>query len=99
VVAVFAEPRRMEVCAKERDANHATDDGYAEAWRSAAIVFVHPVPGDPSSSKLEIHATNRGPFHKGRIAWERELPACLDDAVAHRAASHPGGATPIRPLR
>ena len=98
VTAVFAEPRRMEVCAKERDAKHATDDGYGEPWRSAVIVFVHPVPGDPSASKLEIHATNRGPFHKGRIAWEQELPALFADAVAHREASHPGGSTPIRPL-
>ena len=100
VVAVFTEPRRLEVVAKERDAAHATDDWYGEPWRSAAIVFVHPVPGDASSSKLEIHAMDRGPFHKGRIAWESELPSLFADAVARRAAfSHPGEATPIRPLR
>lgn len=99
VTAVFAEPRRMEVVAKERDAAHATEDWYGPAWRSAVIVFVHPVPGDASASKLEIHATNRGPFHKGVIAWERELPGLLADAVAHRESSHPGGGTPIRPLK
>lgn len=99
VTAVFAAPRRLEVVAKERDAAHATEDWYGPNWRSAVIVFVHPVPGDPSASKLEIHAMDRGPFHKGRIAWERELPPLLRDAATHRESSHPGGSTPIRPLK
>ena len=93
VVAVFEEPRRGEVSAKEREAKLATEDTYAEKWRSAVIVFVHPVPGDEGSSKIEIHSEQRGPFHAGNIRWDVELPRLLDDAVAHR------GTTPSRPLK
>ena len=93
VVAVFAEPRRGEVCAKERQAGLATDDTYGEEWTSAVIVFVHPVVGDATSSKVEIHAAQRGAFSKGEVRFDRELPPLLDDAVAHR------GTTPIRSLR
>lgn len=93
VVAVFEDAHRGEVCAKERESKLATEDTYAEAWRSAVVVFVHPVPGEATSSKLEIHATQRGPFHMGDIDWEAELPPLFAEAVAHR------GTTPIRPLR
>ena len=93
VVAVFEVACRGEVVGKERDSKLATEDTYSEAFRSAVIVFVHPVPGDENSSKLEIHAMQRGPFHTGSIGWEAELPPLLDDAVAHR------GTTPIRPLK
>lgn len=93
VVAVFEEPQRGEVCAKEREPKLALEDTYADPWKSAVIVFVHPVPGDEGSSKVEIHSEQRGPFHAGNIRWEIELPPLLDDAVAHR------GATPIRPLK
>lgn len=90
--AVFAEPRRGEVCGKEREGAATLDDTYAEAWRSAVIVFVHPVPDDERASKVEFHATQRGAFTKGNIRWETELPPALDEAVRTRVA-------PIRPLR
>lgn len=93
VVAVFEDPRRGEVCAKERDAKLATEDTYADDWRSAVVVFVHPVPGNPAASKVEFHAMQAGPFDRGTVHWDVEFPAALDDAVAHR------GTTPIRPLR
>jgi hypothetical protein len=93
VVAVFEEPHRGEVSAKEREAKLATADTYADAWKSAVIVFVHPVPGDDGSSKVEFHSAQKGPFDAGCIRWDAELPLLLDDAVAHR------GTTPIRPLK
>jgi len=93
VVAVFEAPLRGEVCAKERSTELSTEDTYSETWTSAVIVFVHPVPGDEGSSKVEFHAARKGPFHKGNVRWEAELPALLDDAVAHR------GSRPIRPLK
>ena len=94
VVAVFEDAHRGEVCAKERESKLATEDTYAEAWRSAVVVFVHPVPGErrrrPNSRSTRRSAA---PFHMGDIDWEAELPPLFDDAVAHR------GTTPIRPLR
>lgn len=93
VAAVFADRRTLEVVAKERSGKAAADDRYGEPFRSAVVVMVHPAAGGASGCRVEIHAANRGPFHRGRIAWERELPPLLDDAVRHR------GATPIRPLR
>jgi hypothetical protein len=92
VAAVFPNRKAHEVVAKERAGKDRYDDWYAPDWRSAVVVYVHPVPGDDGRSKLEIHATNRGPFHKGCIAWCAELPALLDAAVARRGS---GG---IRPL-
>ena len=93
VVAVFDSPSRGEVSAKEREGKLVTEDTYSETWDSAVVVFVHPVPGNDTCSKVEIHAAVKGPGHTGRIRWEVELPPLLDDAVAHR------GETPIRPLR
>jgi hypothetical protein len=92
VAAVFPNRKAFEVVAKERTGKDKHDDWYAPDWRSAVVVYVHPVPGDDARSKLEIHATNRGPFHRGAIAWQRELPALIDAAVARRG---PGR---IRPL-
>ena len=84
VVAVFPNPHAGEVVAKERKGKDAYDDWYAPAWVSAVVVIVHPVADDPKRSRVEIHATNRGPFHRGRIAWEAEVPPLLDRAVADR---------------
>lgn len=93
VVAVFEEPGRGEVIAKERAGKDAADDFYAPAFRSAVAVWVHPVPDAPGRCRVEVHAVQRGPFHRGSIDWERELPPLLDAAAARR------GTTPIRPLR
>jgi hypothetical protein len=92
VPAVFPNRRAYEVVAKERTGKDRYDDWYAPDWVSAVVVYVHPVMGDEARSKLEIHATNRGPFHKGSIAWQSELPGLLDAAVLRRG---PGR---IRPL-
>ncbi len=93
VVGVFEKPRRGEVYAKEREPKLALEDTYADKWTSAVMVFVHPVPGDATSSKIEIHTAQRGPFHAGCIRWDVELPPLIDDAVLHR------GTTPIRSLK
>ncbi len=93
VVAVFPNARAAEVIAKERLGEAAADDWYGPPARSMVVVMVHPAGGGGPGSRVEIHATDRGPFHRGNIAWERELPPLLDQAVRHR------GATPIRPLR
>jgi hypothetical protein len=92
VVAVFVEPRQQVVVAKEREGKEALDDSYAPAFRSAVVVFVHAVPGDAGRCRVEVHACHRGPFRRGTVDWEREVPALLDDAVAKRRA-------PLRPLR
>lgn len=92
VPAVFANERTLTVVAKERKGKDAWVDDYSPEWHSAVIVFVHRVVGNPDACRVEIHATNRGTFHKGSIAWEQVLPGRLDEAVAKR------GRTPIRPL-
>jgi hypothetical protein len=84
VVGVYPNPHAMEVVAKERAAKDEWDDRYDTKWLSAAIVIVHPVPSEPGRSKVEIHAIDRGPFHKGRIAWEAELPLLLAQYAATR---------------
>lgn len=92
VVAVFENPRAREVVGKERKASQSHDDWYAPDWLSAVIVFVHPVDGDDGRSRIEIHSTNRGKAWRGTIAWEAELPALIDEAVARRGEGR------IRPL-
>ncbi|MCC7139928.1 MAG: hypothetical protein IT460_16015 [Planctomycetes bacterium] len=93
VVAVAEEPRFRRVFAKERAGKDAADDFYGPAFRSAVAVFVHPVDDAPGRCRVEVHAVQRGPFHRGSIDWEREVPPLLDEAVRRR------GTTPIRPLR
>lgn len=92
VVAVFPEPRASLVVAKERAGEDALDDAYAPAFRTAVVVFVHPVEGRPDRARTEVHAIRRGPFHGGVRDWEREVPPLLEAAVAARRA-------PLAPLR
>jgi hypothetical protein len=92
VAAVFPNRKGFEVVAKERFGKDRYDDWYSPDWHSAVVVYIHPVMGDDARSKLEIHSTNRGRFHRGRINWQGELPALIDAAVAKRG---PGR---IRPL-
>ena len=92
VPAVFENDRTMSVIAKERKGKEAWVDDYSPEWHSAVLVYVHRVVGNPNVSRVEIHATDRGPFHQGCIEWAAVLPGRIDDAVAKR------GRTPIRPL-
>jgi hypothetical protein len=81
-VAVFKNLDAREVIAKERPPELAHEDSYAPRWVSAVVVTVHPVAGDPGRSRVEAHAVSKGVFTRGRIDWEREVPALLDAAVA-----------------
>jgi hypothetical protein len=94
LAAIFPNPVRREVVAKERTPDRAHDDAYAPAFRSAVLVGVDPLPGRPGRSRVEIHATHRGPFHRGAVAWERDLPRWIDETLAERGprlAPIPGG--------
>jgi hypothetical protein len=87
VVAVFPNPRALEVVAKERKPELADETDYAPPWVSAVVVIVHPVADDPGRSRVEVHATQRGTFHFGVIDWEREIPPLIDRLVAERKAA------------
>lgn len=84
VSAVWAKPHRGEVYAKERTPGEATDDGYQAEFRSAMIAFVHPVPGRPGASQVEIHSLHRGPFHQGAVWWRRDMPRWIDEVMARK---------------
>jgi hypothetical protein len=84
VTAIWVKPRRGEVYAKERTADLAADDFYDGPFRTAMIAFVHPVPGRPDASRVEIHAITRGPFHGGAVQWERDMPGWIDEALSER---------------
>jgi hypothetical protein len=92
VAAVFPNRKAYEVVAKERHGKDRYDDWYSPEWRSAVVVYVHPVLGDDARSKLEIHGMHRGAFHRGCIEWECDLPAQIDAAVAARGSGR------VRPL-
>lgn len=84
VEGVWVSKRRLEVIAKERDPEDAHREKYGLPFRSAVLVFVHPILGEPEASSVEIHATQRGPFHKGQVAWQRNLPRWIDDVMRER---------------
>ena len=86
VTAVFASPARGEVVAKERAPADAKNTGYEGAFRTAMVAIVHPVAGRPQASRVEIHALQRGPFHGGQVAWERDMPRWIHEVIAERAA-------------
>jgi hypothetical protein len=91
--AVWTNRRRGEVTAKEQTRGDPGDPSYADDWSSAVVVTVHPVAGDASRSRVEVHGVRRGVFERGSVDWEREVPPRLDAAVS-------GGALdPIRPIR
>jgi hypothetical protein len=93
VTAIFVSERYREVIAKERTAEQASSDAYSDAFRTAVVAMVDPVPGKPGSSRVEIHAMHRGPFHRGSVAWERDLPTWIDEVLGER------GRAPGRVLR
>jgi hypothetical protein len=81
VQAIFVSRRYGEVIAKEREAELAGDDSYEPPFRSAMVATVHAIPGEPNTCRVEIHATDRGPFHKGRVEWERDMPRWIDQVL------------------
>lgn len=95
VQAVFMSEERREIIAKERGLEDAADDGYAKPFRSAMIAFVHPVPGQPTHARVEVHAMERGPFHSGDVEWERDMPRWIEQAL-REPADRPGRITPLR---
>lgn len=92
VQAVFVYEGAREVVAKERAGVEGRSTGYPAAFRTAMYAAVLPVRGDPGSSRVEIHAMQRGPFHKGVVQWQRDMPRWIDEVIAERSA-------PIAPLK
>ena len=84
VEGVYVSKRRGEVIAKEREPEKAAATKYSLPFRSAVLVVVHPIVGEPEASRVEMHAMERGPFHKGRVAWQRDLPGWIDDVLRQR---------------
>lgn len=84
VAGVYVSKRRGEVIAKEREPDKAHLEKYGLPFRSAVFVVVHPVQGEPNVSKVEMHSTHRGPFHKGHVAWQRDLPVWIADVLRQR---------------
>ena len=82
VTAVFVSERYREVIAKERAVDAKDPDSYSEVFRSAVVAMVDPVPGRPDACRVEIHAMNRGPFHRGAVKWERDLPGWIREALS-----------------
>ena len=82
-VKVYASKHYREVVAKEFEKHSAT---YKDTFRTAAIAIVHPVAGDASRSRVEMHHTRRGPFHGGSVRWQAGLPGWIDAELAERAA-------------
>ena len=78
-----------EVVAKERAPDAPADPGYSEDWRTAVVVTVHPVEGEPGASRVEIHAGRRSPLLGGRNDWQRSLPGWIDEVRRERAAARP----------
>jgi hypothetical protein len=53
------------------------------------IAFVHPVSGNPDASRVEIHATQRGPSHRGVVRWLCDIPRWIDEVMAKRIRAIP----------
>ena len=86
VQAVFVYELAREVVAKERSGKDGRDTAYEDPWRTAMYAAVLPARGDPKSSRVEIHAMQRGPFHKGVVQWQRDMPGWIDEVIAEREA-------------
>ncbi len=95
VRAIFVSERSGEVVAKERAGDDADYEGYDKPFRSAMVATVHPILGEGERSKLEIHAMHRGPFRRGHVQWERDMPRWIDEVLAARANPQ----SRIRPIK
>lgn len=80
-VEVYVSKRYGEVLAKEFG---EPGKGYGDPFRSAALAIVHPVVDRPHQSRVETHTIERGPFHRGSVAWRQRLPAWIAAALAQR---------------
>lgn len=78
---------RREVVAKERDACDNEERSYSKPFKSALYAVVHPILDDPGACRVEMHATNRGPLHQGKVNWIRDMPGWIDEVLAEPAAS------------
>jgi hypothetical protein len=87
VQAVFVYENGREVVAKERTLDEANDTDYKPTWRTAMFAVVYPVVGRKDASRVEIHAVQRGPFHRGVVQWTRDMPRWIDEVLAERAAA------------
>lgn len=92
VQAVFVYEDAREVVAKERSGKDGREAAYDEPFRTAMYAAVFPVTGDPTRCRVEIHAVQRGPFHRGVVQWQRDMPGWIDAALAEREA-------PVMPIR
>ena len=86
VQAVFVYEDAREVIAKERAGKDGRDTAYDEPFRTAMYAGVFPVRGDTKASRVEIHAVQRGPFHKGVVQWQRDMPRWIDEVIKEREA-------------
>ena len=95
VSAIFVSEFRREVVAKERPPDEAGDDGYRAPFLSAMLVNVWPVTGRAGVSRVEIHAIRSGPFHKGSVAWVRDMPRWIEEVLEKRRSV---AAAPLQPI-
>lgn len=95
VSAIFVSEFRREVVAKERPPDEAGDDGYGKPFLSAMLANVWPVRDDPSAARVETHAIRSGPFHKGSVAWVRDMPRWIAEVLANRRSV---AAAPLQPI-
>ena len=79
---IFPSVLRREVIAKERGDCDNEELSYRKPFKSAMYAAVHAIPGRPSCCEVEIHATDRGPFHQGNVNWIRDMPGWIREVLA-----------------
>jgi|GEM_PF-1753772 len=96
VTGVEVSVRYGEVTAKERADDVHPDVGYSEDWRSAVVITVHPILGEPNVSRVEWHATKRSPLLGCGVDWDGVLPGLIAQALREAGLPrHPrAGAVP-----
>ena len=87
VSAIEVSPRYLEVVAKERPPDVPEGVGYSKDWRTAVVVIVHRIEGQPGECQVEIHGARRSPLLGGATDWERRLPGWIDEELRLRRAT------------
>ncbi len=95
VRAIFVSPARGEVVAKERSGKDARRSTYTEPFDSAMLAIVHADSADAQSCRVEVHALQSGPFHRGSVEWMRDMPGWIDEELRARAEAGTGRILPI----